>query len=208
MRKDVLSSIIEKNDFYRRNFQRAALGFLISAIANIILIVLLFIVVLVKPTNHYFSVSQSGELVQIRPTDQPVVDNQLIISWLYQRLPQIYAVDFVNYQTQLQMMAPLFTESGWSKFSVAFMKYIETIKKEKLVSSLVLKQAPVVIGQGTIQGVYTWRVQVPVEIHFEKENKSQSRAMLLTVNLQRVAAEKNQGKLFGISQIIQNPLTQ
>lgn len=197
-----LEQVTLRNSFYRDNFRRTIWLLLVSLILNVIL-VCAFIFYTTRPTHSYFfATSEDGQLIPLYPTTQPVVNNATILNWVSKNVPNIYALDFVNYRQELNHVEQYFTAQGWSQFQTAFAGQLDNVRNEKLVMSAVPSDVPVVTGSGVFSGVYKWQVQVPMVISLQKGNTITTQHVLLTIVVDRVNNVTSH-QILGISQIIQ-----
>lgn len=206
MSEDVLTQIIKRNDFYKQNFKRLVTVLLVSSIINVALLIGLMFSLSSKPGESYFAVTNDGRLVQLEGTKSAQITDSIVISWVSQVVPRLYALDFLNYRSQLNDINKYFTNYGWNSYSTAFKGVLDQIVKDKLVTRATLQDVPVVTAKGTINGVEAWKIQVPVMINFQQGKKEQTNEFILSLTvLQNPNAQT--GELLGISQVIEQPYT-
>jgi len=199
---NALEQVTLRNSFYRDNFRRTIWLLLVSLILNVIL-VSAFIFYSTRPThNFFFATSEDGQLIPLYPTTQPAVNNTTVLNWVSKNVPNIYALDFVNYRQELNSAQKYFTSQGWSQFQTAFAGQLDNVRNEKLVMSAVPSDVPIVTGSGVFNGVYKWQVQIPMVISLQKGSTITTQHVLLTIVVDRVNNFSSH-QILGISQIIQ-----
>lgn len=199
---NALEQVTLRNAFYKDNFRRIIWILLLSLILNIIL-VLAFIFISVKPAQKFFfAITDSGQMIPLYPTVQPVVTDSTVLNWVSNSVPQIYALDFVHYREELNATQQYFTPEGWSQFQAAFSDQLNDIINQQLITSATLSDVPVITGAGVFSGVYMWRVQVPMIISLQKGSTVTTQKVLLTLIVNRVN-NVSAHQILGISQIIQ-----
>jgi len=124
------------------------------------------------------------------------------LNWVSKNVPNIYALDFVNYRQELNSAQKYFTSQGWSQFQTAFAGQLDNVRNEKLVMSAVPSDVPIVTGSGVFNGVYKWQVQIPMVISLQKGSTITTQHVLLTIVVDRVNNFSSH-QILGISQIIQ-----
>lgn len=202
MSKQSLELVVERNHFYRDNFRRIVFVLLASIVLNIALGVGLIFMSNNRPQPIYFAATNNGDLVRLQPLTNPVMNAAQLKSWIARVAPQIYALDFLNYRQQLSSVEKYFTPFGWGNFLGAFNAELQKIIQNKYVTSAVVTGSPVVIAQGIIQNVYSWKVQLPLLVTYTKGDQQSTEKFVWTVVLQRMNNNESD-QLLGISQIVQ-----
>ena len=202
MKVDALKLVKLRNHFYRDNFRRLALVLLLSLILNVVLAVSLIYKYQEVPKIIYFATSQSGKLIYLQPLQTPILSNAAIVAWVNSTIPKIYNIDFLNYRQQMADIQKYFTRYGWQEFLLAFSPTLKHVQTDQLVATSAPANVPYVISQGLMNGVYSWRVQVPLLITFQKGSQQQQQQVVWTLLVQRVN-NLYTDQLLGISQVIQ-----
>lgn len=197
-----LQAIKLRNDFYRDNFRRVVFILLLSVILNIILIASLFFLS-AKPTKVvYFASDSQGKLIKMQPLSQPVMSATALQSWVSRNVPKIYSLDYVHYRTQLNNIRKYFTAFGWNNFRQTFQPVLQKILSQQYVVSAAITDVPYISEHATLNGVYSWKVQVPIKITFRKGNTATTSNDIMQLVIQRVN-NATSDQLVGISQIVQ-----
>ncbi|MDF2529143.1 MAG: hypothetical protein K0Q57_23 [Gammaproteobacteria bacterium] len=191
-----------RSDFYKDNFRRMVWVLLISLLLNVVLVFTLIFLGHQQPRTYYFATTTQGTLIPVVPLVEPNMSDTAVTSWVSNNLPQIYALDFVHYRTQLQGMEGLFTPYGWTQFLQASSPLLNNIVSQKLVLSATLTNVPIIVQKGTINGVYSWQVQVPLLIATQAGDQQSTQNVIVRLIVQRVNNIASQ-QLLGISQIVQ-----
>lgn len=202
MSGEALRTVKLRNDFYRDNFRRMVWILLVSILLNVGLIVVLLFMTTHRPQPVYFATSNDGRLVRLQPRTDPVMNNTAVLSWVSRSVPAIYRLDFLNYRSQLNAVRKYFTPYGWKQFVNAFAPTIERIKKQHLVASAAPAGVPVIMREGIVNGVFSWQVQIPLVVSFQKGSTEQVQHVVWTLILQRVNNTQSD-QLLGISQVVQ-----
>jgi intracellular multiplication protein IcmL len=199
---DALATVHLRNEFYRDNFRRMVWVLLASISLNILLAVGLAYTGSKTPTSYFFSTTQTGQLIPLYPTTQPVVTNSTVLSWVSNNVPQIYQLDFINYRSQLNQLQGYFTATGWRQFVGAFGGQLKDLVSQQIIMSATPENVPVITGSGVFNGVYKWQVQMPLVLNLQQGNTQTTQHVLLTIVIDRVN-NVSANQLLGISQIIQ-----
>ncbi|MDF2940585.1 MAG: hypothetical protein K0R66_1227 [Gammaproteobacteria bacterium] len=202
MANNSLELVKLRSDFYKNNFRHMIWVLLISLFLNLILACTLIFTSHQTPKSYYFATTSDGRLIPVIPLVQPNMSDTAVTSWVSNNLPQIYALDFVHYRSQLQDMQGLFTEFGWQQFMQASAGFLGNIVNQRLVVSATLTNVPIVVQKGLINGVYSWQVQVPLLISTQEGGQESTQNVIVRLIVQRVNNIASQ-QLLGISQIVQ-----
>ena len=198
-----LELVTLRNDFYRDNFRRMVTICLLSLIANAILAASLVFSIKHHQKPIYFASSTQGQLVNMKPLNQPILSDTAVKSWISRSLPSVFDMDFVNYQRNMNNSRKFFTDYGWENFLTAFNPVLEKIKTDQLVTSATVTDVPYIVSKGIKDGIYTWEVQVPLIISYQKAGKETISHQVWLVMVQR---NNNQNtdtpQLLGISQVV------
>ena len=156
-----------------------------------------------EPEIKYIAMDVDGKIKDITPLDQPIQSEEVIVNWAAGALTETYTMSFLNYREELSSARRHFTIDGWSMFEKALedSSFLQTVEREKFVSSAVPSGAPVIINEGIIAGLYAYQIQVPLSITFESANGSTRMEQLVTVVVVRRSETESPVGL-GIAQLI------
>lgn len=197
-----LQAIKLRNDFYRDNFRRVVFILLLSVILNIVLIAVLFFISAKPSKVVYFASDNQGKLIKMQPLSQPVLSETALQSWVSRNVPKIYSLDYVHYRTQLNDIRQYFTAFGWNNFKRTFQPILSKILSEQYVVSAAITDVPYISAHAKLNGIYSWRVQVPIKVTFRKGNTATTSNDIMQLVVQRVN-NATSDQLVGISQIVQ-----
>lgn len=157
-----------------------------------------------EPKKFYFAVDPEGGITEVIPLERPIQSTTEVLNWAADSLVRSFTLSFANYQQQLSDNRNLFTEPGWTGFEAALSrnKILDTVIKQKLVTSAVPNGAPVVVSQGVVEsGRYGWRIQMPLTVTYESASARTSQTFNVeAVVVRRPETENPRG--LGIGQII------
>ena len=202
MIKDALQLVTLRNFFYRDNFRRMAFILLLSVFLNVVLAVALFVMSANRPAPLYFASTSDGKLIALAAEDQPIMTDQAVISWVTNAVPQIMGLDFLNYRQQINRSREDFTDYGWQQFMQAIGDTLNQVKTQQLVVKAVPSDVPVITAKGLVNGVYTWKIQVPLTISYQQGSTEDVKKVVWSLIVQRVNNNETD-QLLGISQIVQ-----
>lgn len=166
VKNNALVLIHSRNFFYRDKYYLLLGLFLLTLIANGILIGI--IVYLVKnPTRPYYFPSDSvGRLTQDVPLNQPNMSLQAVSDWVVHAVEAINSYNFINYRSQLQDDAKYFTNYGWSEFNKGLKSSnnLLAVTERKFIMLGKVVEPPKLLVEGNIDGVHSYKFQMPVLI--------------------------------------------
>jgi intracellular multiplication protein IcmL len=191
-----------RNAFYKDNFRRLFLIFIVSLILNIIMLFALLEGSFHQPRAIYFTAANDGKLVYAQPLNKPVLKNPEVLAWVNQTMPRLFSVDFLNYRRELLQTRQYFTQYGWTQFLKAIVPTLKIIKKQKYTVQAKPSDVPFIMTQGVVNGIYTWQIQVPLVLTYALGAQEKQKDITWTIIVQRMHKNKANQEL-GIAQIVQ-----
>lgn len=139
----------------------------------------------------YFSVSYSGVHLPLVAHNTPNVSSKSLLSWATLAATAAYSFDFVNYQKQLNDLAPFFTKEGYQRFlnAVDQAHIITDLRDKKLIMSAVPIGTPTIVNEGVVLGEYTWVVQLPVAIKYQSASEETTEYKAVALIISRVSPD-------------------
>lgn len=186
--------VVELNDsFYRDRFWKVILLFACMVIAIILLAVTSVYLMVTKPPPQYFRVGDEWRTQPIVPINQAYLARADILQWTRDALQQVFTLDFIHYQDELESYKKFFTPDGWIVFQNQINNYVnyDVMKTGMLFSVVAPDQAPYVVNQGLLSGRYAWWVQMPIRISFTGVSKKADEKLTLQVLVARVPTTEN-----------------
>ncbi|MBA2654840.1 MAG: DotI/IcmL/TraM family protein [Gammaproteobacteria bacterium] len=121
------------------------------------------------------------------PLTEPNMSDSAVLTYATDAAKSAYSYDFKNYNKQMQMNQQYFTGPGWTAFMNALDKSnnLKVVESKKLVASATTTAKPAIVNKGIKNGVYTWKVVVPVLATYENETKLIKQSLLITMLINR-----------------------
>jgi intracellular multiplication protein IcmL len=165
------------------------LGFVIGIL--VLCIVTLVMNMKVKPV--YFATTMDGRIINIVPVNEPYRSQGDVIKWSVQTARTVFSFGYNNYRAQLQDASNFFTQSGWDSFSKALKdsQMIEAVTARKQIVSLDVLAPPEILKEGVDNGIYAWRLQMPVMIKYEAADPLSPTRSILEMRIVRVSTLQN-----------------
>ncbi|EKD74639.1 MAG: hypothetical protein ACD_44C00373G0001 [uncultured bacterium] len=203
MAEDAIEAVRLRNDFYRDNHRKVMIALLVAILIIIMLSSVLTYVVTHPPPPKYFATSIDGRIIPLIPLSQPNMPTSALLLWANQAATAAFTYDFVNYRQALQTASDYFTSAGWRDFlnALTSSNNLSAVLTKKLVVSSTATAAPVVLQQGELNGVYAWRVQLPMVITYQSASQVAQQNVLVTMLVTRVST-LNSARGVGISQFV------
>lgn len=192
-----------RNEFYRDSSRKILGALMICVIVILLLIVGIVYIVSNPPAPKYFATSVDGRIIPIIPLDQPNLSSSAILQWANTAAIAVYTYDFVNYRQALQSASDFFTPDGWKNFWTVLQSSnnLNAVLSDKLIVSAVATGAPVILEEGVMYGVYTWKVQMPMLITYQSASKFSQQNVVVTMMVTRESTLVSP-KGIGIAQFI------
>jgi len=198
-----LERVVLRNEFYRDKFRMMATSMPILVVALLVSIGLNFVLATRQPRSSYFAVDPAGRIVPIRSLLEPYVTDAYLGAWVSEKVARAYSMDPQNYRRQVGDLQPYFTTDGYEQYvqSLQTSGTIELITKNLLVMSAVPTGVPIVASRGEVNGIYFWKVQIPMLVDFRSGVKQTEKKRIVEVTVvRRQTIESPDG--IGISQFV------
>ena len=176
---------------------------LVLVLVNIGLVITLSAYLNARAEPRFFATTSTGDIIPMVPLNQPLVSEAALMSWAKEAVTATFTYDFVNYQRQLQALRNRFTNSGWRNFIRALGQsdFFNTVKAKQLAVTATPSGTAVIKDSIPIRGVWTWRIQVPMQVSFESASERKVERVIVELLVKRVSTLQNQRGL-GIDQYI------
>lgn len=206
MADNAVTLVTLRNQFYRDNYHRVMIVLLLSIILNCVLGGILTYIITNPPEPKYFATSINGRITPLFPLDQPNQSESAVLQWANQAAIAAYSYNWLTYRKELQAASEFFTRSGWRDFLQGLQESntLEAVTSKKLIVSAVATRAPIVLDKGILNGVYTWRVQMPLLVTFQSGSEFSQQNNMVTMTIVRVSTLNNPRGI-GISQFLVAP---
>jgi intracellular multiplication protein IcmL len=195
MAENELQSVSLRDDFYRDGYYKAltAMGILLVAIA--LLVSTSLYLQLSKPAPVVFAVGDEFRTLLPVPVDKPYISQSSLIQWVSDVLPQIFTIDFVNYNQQQKNVVEYFTPNGVKNYMDQLKVYADynTLLEQKLFVNAIPAGAPFIVNQGMIPGqqIYGWLIQMPLNLGYSSVNKGNTLPLVMQVLVERIPTLNN-----------------
>lgn len=187
--QSALGRVIVRNEFYRDGYRTLLKVAFIEAIAIIGLIVAMVIIVNVyQPENRYFATTEDGRVVPMVPMSEPNLSRPALLSWAAQSATETMTFGFHDYRRRLQEASRHFTRQGWGSFVKALQDagIVEAVEANRQVISAAPRAAPTILSEGVMNGVYQWRVEMPMMITYQYGQQQRNVSMNIQLTVVRV----------------------
>lgn len=194
--------IPKESNFYRDYYHY----FFYLMMASIVILLIAVGVVLYQIANRplpEFAARQSdGKTMPLISFNMPNLLPDTILRFASKAAVTAYTFDFVNYDKQLSLARPFFTDAGWRDFNASISGVISTIVQNQLFVSGVVSGSPVISNQGPLPDKgYVWRAQIPFLVTYQSANTASKRKFIVSLTIVHVPTSVNpQG--IGIDQFV------
>lgn len=192
--KDAVSTVLNRNAFYRDGYRfllRISLIQIVVIIMLILSVIGLFMTVKTRPI--YFATTSDGRIINIVPLSEPFLTPAQLTDWAATTARSVMQFGYHDYRDRLQQIATNFTPTGWDSFNRALKdaKFLDAIEARRLVVTMEVKAAPEIQSASSRNGVYTWYVRFPVKIKFDGDQPPQPIETMLRLQIVRVSTLQN-----------------
>lgn len=208
MAEDALAVVTLRNSFYKDSQRKVMLALLIAILVNLVMGFLLVYLITHPPEPKYFATSINGRITPLFPLDAPNQSDSAVLQWANQAAIAAFTYNFVNYRDELQASSGFFTAEGWTQFLNALQQSnnLDAVKAKKLIVSAVATGAPVITEKGLLNGVFSWRIQMPLLVTYQSASEFSQQTNVVTLLVTRVST-LNSPRGIGIAQFVVGPAT-
>lgn len=190
-----LSATLERKFFYRDGMRSAFKITMLSIGLNVALASMLFYSITNKPEPRYFATNNAGGIIELKALNLPIKTKQGLLTWASKAVTESYNYDFAKYQDQIQGMSVYYSKEGHDAYvdKLNSNGVLDTIKKNQLIVSAVPSGAPVVDAEAVVDGIYSWKVTVPVLVTYTGKESATRKKMVQIVVRRASTLEKPDG---------------
>ena len=167
--------------------------YLISIFINILAISSVFYQYSHPPESSYFTTSVNGQASPLIPLLEPNTSDSVVTQWADLACIGAFTYNFVNYESQLELASEYFTQNGWNSFmnSLKESNNLNTMISKKLVVSAVALSTPLILKKGIVNGVYSWRIQLPILVTYQSASEVTQMKMIINLLMTRISTRDN-----------------
>jgi len=191
-----------RNEFYRDHYYKLILGLMTAIFLMLALVILVLYQVSHRPLPEFIAVASDGKQMELSASEEPNLLSSTLLTWANKAAVVAYTFDFVNYDKQIALARPYFTDAGWKDYQASVAGLIKTITQNQLFVNGVVSGPPVISNQGDLTGLgYAWRVQMPFLVTYQSAQSSSHRSFTVIMTIVRVSTSQNPSGI-GIEQFI------
>lgn len=177
-----------RNNFYRDAYRITLAWIVFMAILAVVLTLALAYQNIMRKVPAYYATTTSGLTIPLQPLSEPVITNHYILQWASLATRTALNLDFAHYESQLKAARPYFTADGWSSFNNALKAagLLQTVTGQKVVMSVIVSGAAVILNRAVFHGRFMWRIQMPILVTFESASQKSQLDLIVTMTVERV----------------------
>lgn len=191
----------QSNDFYRSYQPRFIIVLMGATVVAMIWVGIILFQVYQRPLPTFYAIQPNGQRMQLQPQDLPNLVADTILQFACKAAVAAYTFDFVNYKAQISLAHPYFTSAGWQDYLKSVAGVVRGIAQNKLFVTGVVNGTPVISNQGEIDGIYSWRVQIPFLVTYQSAQSSEQKKFTVLITVVRVPTVENPLGI-GIDQLV------
>ena len=168
-------------NFYRDQYRRAVLTTGAVLVMGVLCVLIIVYLSLHKPDDVYISAEDAN-----LPASSPAITNFAIVPhiplyspnnmtsgefslWILQGIKCSFSYSLPTYKDQLDANKMYYTTQGWEEYMTvltSLVNFSNLTTKQSLVSTMTPKAAPTVFEEKTVDGVYIWVIDFPIQVKF------------------------------------------
>lgn len=202
MSKARAGNTTEGNQFYRKHFHKTIVALIVTIFLMIGCVVFLLYQVHHRPIPLFNAAAPDGRRMMLPASEDPNLLPDTLIKWANQAAVASYTYDFSNYETQLALARPYFTNTGWTLYRNSIQNLLNSIAKNKLSVTSVVTAPSVISNSGQYPGLgMAWRIQIPFLVGYEGAENVTMQRFTVTLTIVRVPTTQNPAGI-GIDQFV------
>lgn len=176
----------QDNEFYRNYQPRFIIMLMGATVVAMIWVGIVMLQVYNRPLPSFYATQPNGQRMTLQPQSLPNLQAETILRFACKAAVAAYAFDFVNYKKNINLARPYFTDAGWDDYLNSVSALVRGIAQNKLFVTGVVNGTPVISNQGEIDGIYSWRVQIPFLVTYQSAQSSEQRKYTVVITVVRV----------------------
>lgn len=199
-----LETVLGRNETYKKAFSWSVMAVCGMSVVTILSLGIGWWGISQQPEPRYFAAREDGSVIPLVPVSQPYLNETQISNFAVEAVTSALTMDFANWRDDLAAASEYFVRpQGWEAFLAAMdgSGVLDYIRVNRLVSTAVANSA-VITGTGADEnGIYSWRVQVPITVTYQSSSEITRRDYTADLIISRVPTwERSRG--VAIRQII------
>lgn len=176
----------QSNAFYRIYQPRFIFMLMGAIVVAMIWVGIVVFQVYYRPLPTFYAIQPNGQRMVLQPQDLPSLKPDTILHFASKAAVAAYTFDFVNYKAEINAVRPYFTSAGWRNYLDSVAEVIKGITANKLFISAVTNGVPIISNQGELDGVYSWRVQIPFLVTYQSAQSVEQEKYTVLITVIRV----------------------
>ncbi len=192
-----------RNSVYRNHYNKMIYALLAAAIILLGMVIFVLYQVSHRPLPRFIAVTSDGkQQMDLIAATEPNLLSSTLLTWANKAAVAAYTFDFVNYNKEMALARPYFTDAGWADYQSSVAKLIKTITQNQLFVNGVVSGPVVISNQGELPSIgYAWRVQMPFLVTYQSAQSSSHDSFTVLMTIVKVSTSKNPAGI-GIEQFI------
>jgi len=177
--------VIMRGAWDRKQYKRALTVAFVASVTSMVLLILVIMLIMFRPEPRYFSVTGDFRVMELPPLSEPYISDAGLLNWSSNVITRTFSLDFLHYRRQLGDVRKFFAPDAFKELvgSLKSSGIIDMVTQKRLSVSVVLEKAPVIVAKGMVQGVATWKVEIPVVASYESSRGVETTQHLLATML-------------------------
>lgn len=189
-----LEFVLESRRWYKANFRRALVFSSWSALANVILLVLVIVGFVIKSEPRYFAVTQDFQLIQSPPLDEPYVTDAGVKQFAARTVADALSFHFLNYKKSFNDIKHSFSPKGFNGFQKQMVGkgWLQLVTENNYILHSFVPQAPVVKNKYRLNNQVTWVLEMPLTATLQtQKGRASSEDKIVELVVQRCDLKDN-----------------
>lgn len=155
-------------DFYRTNYKLTQVVMIASLLFNALMGYGMYAVATNPPKPVYVATYGDGRVLPLQALSEPIVTDTSLLTWVKEAVADVNSYNYNTWRRDLQKSSDHFTGTGYEAFLKKFDEagIIKMISERSIFVTSNVTGTAAITARGVINGVYHWRVEVPVDVTY------------------------------------------
>lgn len=179
---------VEISRFHQNDINNLIIGLVASILVMLSLLGWVLYQVSHRPLPVYVASRPDNKTMELAVFNEPNYLPSTLIRWASKAAVAAYTFDFVNYNKEISLARPYFTDAGWSDYKNSLGGLINAIAQKQLFVNSVVSGAPIISNQGELFGKgYTWRMQLPFLVTYQTSETASRQNFIVVMTIVKVS---------------------
>lgn len=193
--------------WYRTEFQKSQKLCLVLAASLLFSLAGNGALLFVRPAPVYFGMTSDLRLMPMPSLNEPIMSEAGLKAWTAEAVTTSFNLTYVDWRKQLSACRRFFSSNAFAQFAASLNDegHIPLLEQKKAIMHAIPTGTPSIVKSGSIKGVRTWEIEIPLLVNYETSaGRVAGNALLIVVRVQRMPSTEYEHGV-AITQLVAMP---